>query len=136
MRGIRLVPYVRPLTNFKINNKLSTLCPLNFRGVFDEDSLPKFKSKPHYPWCIVVNTLKDTSQTVGHWVVIMFGNDGKGYYFDPLGEKPKHSHWIRYLRKYSLGKRWTFNKLKVQNDYSNLCGHLCILYIMDKMKYP
>ena len=89
-----------PLSNVQIEKYLSARLPNRFKGVYDADSLPNkaTAAKWDYPFAIVVNTMKDTTASVGHWIAMVFTEDSRGHYFDPYGKKPKSVEWKEFLR--------------------------------------
>ena len=124
-----------PLSNVQIEQYLSSRLPNSFKGVYDADSLPgkATVAKWDYPFAIVVNTMKDTTAGVGHWIAMVFTEDGKGHYFDSYGKKPKSAAWKEFLRSTSLHGKWTYSKVKVQSDYTNSCGYLAIKFIVMRL---
>ena len=77
------------LSNVQIQQYLSSRLPNNFEGVYDADSLPDKATvaKWDYPFAIVVNTMKNTTAGVGHWIAMVFTKDGTGHYFNSHGQK-------------------------------------------------
>ena len=102
-----------------------------FKGVYDADSVPHIGRTWTAPLALVVNTKKDTSKDVGHWIAIVITADGKGHYFDSLGKPPVFSHWLKLLKSFS--NSISINRQKVQRDYTNSCGYIVIDYIMKRI---
>lgn len=97
-----------------------------FRGVFASDTLPKILSKPAI---VIANT--DSSNLPGtHWVAFYFNSKGNAEYFDSSGQYPHKKEFITFLRRNS--KRFTFNKHQLQGQFSNTCGHYCMVYSLYK----
>lgn len=97
-----------------------------FRGVFASDSLPKRISKPAI---VIANT--DSSYMPGtHWVAFYFSSKGTAEYFDSSGQYPHKKEFNNFLRRNS--KRFTSNKQQIQGQFSNTCGHYCMVYSLYK----
>jgi hypothetical protein len=95
-------------------------------GVFPANQLPDVRMGRSFG--LICNTHID-SMPGEHWISI-FG-DGKGYleFFDSFGRTPaSNSNYIALW----LGKRSkavNINRIKLQGDYSNVCGLYCILFL-------
>ena len=95
-----------------------------FKGVYPCDELP-YNSE--LPLNIIVNT--DPSNRPGqHWVCVCIEKSGKGEYFDSFGLPPFKEEIFNFLELKS--KRWSFNRIPLQNIASVTCGNYCVLYII------
>lgn len=135
MALVNTVYDIPPLSNFQIANIMNHLrVKPYFKGVYDMDSLPKQRFA--YPWAIIVNTEKDTTRSIGHWICMLFDKYGRGHYFDSYGSPPPHKHWRDYLVQKSLNRIWKHSSLVVQRLNTSTCGYLCIDYIVLRLKRP
>src|SRR5437868_5998484 len=90
-------------------------------GVFASDQLPKNIS---YPAAFIFNT--DPSYMPGmHWVAVYFDKSGKCSYFDSYGLQP----FVNSIETFLTKSDYQFNKLQIQGNDSNVCGHYCILFL-------
>ena len=90
-------------------------------GVFASDQLPKNIS---YPAAFIFNT--DPSYMSGmHWVAVYFDKSGKCSYFDSYGLQP----FVNSIETFLAKNDYQFNKLQIQGNDSNVCGHYCILFL-------
>lgn len=114
---------VQIMNVMKKNNKTKQY----FQGVFASDKLPKLKVKK--PSCFIINT--DPSSKPGtHWVAIYFPKKGSAEYFDSFGFKPKIKSITNFLT--ANCKRYTYNKIQLQNIFSTVCGNYCCEYLMHR----
>jgi hypothetical protein len=89
-----------------------------FQGVFSSDRLPE------EPKLLVCNT--DPHHRPGeHWICINVDVQGRGEYFDSLGQPPSET-FKHYLNEHC--RSWTFNKRQLQSILSRFCGHYCCFY--------
>jgi hypothetical protein len=95
----------------------------NFRGVFMRDKLPSRGPKSRE--AAILNL--DSSRGSGtHWVC--YKKNGEFVrFFDSTGSSGPPSELVQYLK----GSRIVFNTKSYQEPGSNLCGHLCLLYLMN-----
>jgi hypothetical protein len=98
----------------------------SFKGVYPSDRCPRTLKRGS---CYVVNT--DPTQYPGrHWVCI-YVPEGKGAveYFDSYGRPPTTIPGIaRVLRNAR------YNTKQIQSLYSDVCGHHCIYYLLNKCR--
>jgi len=74
---------------------------------------------------MVVN--EDPAKEIGsHWVAIYAKNNEHVFYFDSYGDEP-NKLIKNYLNKNF--KKITRNVIRIQNVFSNSCGHFCIYFI-------
>lgn len=98
------------------------------QGVYAVDALP-IGQLEKYPCGFIVNT--DPSGMPGkHWVAIYFDAYKTGEFFDSYGKRPEYYNtmFLTFLRRNALFYR--YNNKKLQNDYSNVCGHYCVYFLM------
>lgn len=113
------------LTNFDISRIARSKKISSFRGVFMRDSLPK---KPLTNECAILNLDKSSGRGT-HWVC--YKKIGKcARYFDSTGKGKPPPQLVRYLKNVRI----TVNKKRYQSPNSNLCGHLCLLFLLDLIK--
>lgn len=97
-------------------------------GVFASDRLPVNIKKPAL---IVANT--DPSQKPGtHWVAFYLPKRGKCEYFDSYGRAPLNKNFVKFLQSHH--QKFDFNRMRLQSDFSTLCGQYCCVYLYSKSK--
>ena len=85
-----------------------------FLGVFPRDMIPKHTDTGS----IIANT--DTSSEAGaHWVA-MYRQDNVCEFFDSYGRPFKNKF---------LGTKYVYNRIKLQSDYSPVCGQYCLYFL-------
>ena len=123
---------VKGLTNHQLDKKLKGVLGKIYVGTNDFDSLP---TPPSFtPWACIVNTLKDTENQVGHWCAIVVDKRGFGHFFDSYGQPVPHVTWVNYLKNISKNGRFSRTTVKIQPFNTNICGHLCALYIIERLR--
>lgn len=133
MTQIKKLNEIKPLSNFDIEHIMKYYMDKKlFLGVFDQDSLPKID---HRPTSLILNTMTDKSNKIGHWVSIVIDKRGKGHYFDSYGKPPIYKSWKRFLTQNSQRGVWVFNKRQVQDYNTNSCGYFAIDFIVKRLKY-
>lgn len=90
-----------------------------FAGVFPSNLIPK-----NINAYAIVN-LDPWPKKGTHWVVV-----GRGEYFDPLGFPPKVLKIRDFLLSFKNKSKIWINNVRVQDYFSNVCGHYCIFYII------
>lgn len=93
-----------------------------FRGCFPIDRIP---TKATAPFCFVLNS--DPAGKPGqHWIAV-YVDSHIAVFFDSLAQTPQFYSRALYsfLQRQHHGRVWT-SKLKVQSDFSELCGQYCI----------
>lgn len=121
---------IKPLNNFDIINLARKLKIPHFHGVFMRDTLllteKKKKRKVADCECWILN--HGSSQTNGsHWTALA-KNYNTAFYFDSFGKLPPPLEVIKYL---DSDVRLFYNAKKYQNYGTNICGHLCLRFLMD-----
>lgn len=82
------------------------------------------------PVLLVCNT--STSDRPGeHWVAICIDKHQRGEFFDSLG-MPPIVYGLGECMKHA--KQWMFNDVKIQGDFSSVCGYYVIGYLRSKMQ--
>ncbi len=108
--------------------KMDRFGQLYFQGVFAADELNK-EYVTQFPSGYIVNT--DPSNKPGsHWVPVAFYFDKnrKGHFFCSYGKSPDHYKFDKWIDKNS--DSWTFNKHRLQSDWSTVCGQYCLYYVL------
>ena len=115
------LPAKKALTDYDILHYVHKYKIKNFRGVFDRDNLPK---KPYKYESGVVNL--DSKYGVGtHWTAYTkFENDI--IYFDSFGDLLAPKELINYFKNCNI----YYNKERYQHFNSNICGQLCIKFLL------
>jgi hypothetical protein len=99
-----------------------------FGGVLPCNLLPR--SMAVGPKFFIVN-LDEHWKSGSHWVVVAVRSATSiPEYFDSYGIPPTKQDIIMFLERNSVGKGWTYNKIKYQGNLSTVCGYYCILYSM------
>lgn len=92
-------------------------------GVYPADRIPHVWGNPS---AFVFNTQKH-NQHGAHWVAMYVDKNGVGWYFDSLGKAP---HIPDHLRRIQRNCRlFSWNNIRLQSEYSNVCGHYCIMFL-------
>ena len=100
----------------------------NFLGIYARDELP-YKVK--YPSFFIFNT-DNRSEPGEHWLAIFIDENKNAEFFDSYGNHPRYFRLEKYLDK--IGRSWTYNDKIIQDYFSQLCGHYCIYFIIQKLK--
>ena len=95
--------------------------------VFAANRLPLYVSLPSYIIC----NLDPDHLPGSHWIAIYISESGYGEYFDSFGRRPTGSH-LKFLKRNN--KQFTFNNLRIQNDFTSVCGKYCIVYLYFKYR--
>ena len=98
-----------------------------FRGVYSLDHINQCHGQGVY----VCNT--DPSDMPGqHWITVAIREDGSGEYFDSFGLPPQKEEFAKFLNKET--RQWTYNAECLQHPLSTVCGHYCVLYVLNYAK--
>lgn len=102
-----------------------------FQGVFPSDQLPN-KIK-RYPAAFVAN-VDPKGRPGSHWCAFYFTQDEMGELFDFYGLKPQDysQHFLQFLETNS--HHWTYNHQDLQSLTSNVCGHYCLYYVINRCR--
>ena len=116
------------LNSIQLLNILKTeKCTKNiFLGIFPRNKLP---DKIKYPSCFILNT-DPSSERGKHWLAFYFNENKICYFFDSFGNSPKIFGLEKYILKNS--KKFTFNKIRYQELFSQSCGYFCLLFLILK----
>ena len=107
----------------QLNNILSSCeeTKLLFSGVFPlnrlNDNIPQHG-------VYICNSQPDHMQGQ-HWLAIGVNKTGGAYYFDSYGLPPHHEQIYGFLCNF---KSWKFNRKKLQNEFTAVCGQYCVLF--------
>ena len=99
-------------------------------GVFAADQLPR--TIPIFPCGFIANT--DNSNRPGqHWVAFFIRDDNVVEFFDSYGQNPglyngQFTSWIDRHAKTVL-----VNELRLQSDYSNVCGLYAVYFLRQRL---
>ena len=97
-----------------------------YGGVFPRDNLPsKIET---FPRAYVANT--DTGREPGkHWVAFYFENKHYAEFFDSYGNDPGYlaKEFESFLSRNV--KDWIHNVVRLQGDFSTVCGQYCVLFL-------
>ena len=95
-----------------------------FKGVYARNRLPRLLNVPS---ALVGN--KDPDHRMRqHWVAIYIDANSKGEYYDPTGRPPYLRAYVNFMKKHC--HTWTYNTVRVQEEWSTMCGHHCIFYLI------
>jgi hypothetical protein len=94
-------------------------------GVFASDQLPTSFVKP----ALFVINYDDSKHSGSHWISMFFAQNGEAEYFDSYSLGPI-KRFKKYLKRHST--KYTFNKKRLQGDFSSCCGHYCCIYLFYK----
>ena len=97
-----------------------------WRGVFPLDKLKGLPSSKSLPAGYIANTAPST-HAGKHWVAFYFTEDGAEF-FDSYGFAPARPQMTKLLKAYG-DKKWKRNKLRLQGNFSTVCGQYCIFYL-------
>lgn len=102
-----------------------------FQGVFPSDSLPNQIQR--YPAAFVAN-VDPQGEPGSHWCAFYFTQDQKGEFFDSYGLKPDdYSQAFQdFITKNSVD--WIYNQRDLQSLDSNVCGHYCLYYLLNRCR--
>ena len=117
------------MNTHQISNILSSDCELStsFVGVFASDRLPKHCEQP----AALICNLDPHNQPGSHWVAIYIEND-IGEYFDSYGLPPLNKNIVSFLQNNC--QEWKFRNEELQAINSDVCGHYCIWYLLQKIQ--
>jgi len=97
-------------------------------GVFSADRLPQ----TYYPCAFIANT-DDYSQRGEHWCAFYSDKPGSAEFFDSYGNPPGYYNdrfktWLNRRTSSAV-----FNGLRIQSDFSSVCGLYCLFYLRQKL---
>jgi hypothetical protein len=102
-----------------------------FQGVFPSDQLPN--KIENYPAAFVAN-VDPKGQPGSHWCAFYFTQDQQGEFFDSYGLKPQYytQAFLTFIENNS--REWTYNHQDLQSLTSNVCGHYCLYYVINRCR--
>lgn len=100
-----------------------------FQGVFPSDRLPMHVER--YPAALVAN-VDGHDRPGSHWCAFYIDDEQHGEFFDSYGQKPEEycSSFKTFLDNNC--KQWTYNSQQMQSLGSNVCGHYCLYFIVNR----
>lgn len=113
----------RPLTNIELLKSVKILNIPHFRGIFMRNSMPI-----DGPWQneTAIMNLDDKSGSGTHWTA--YKKVGSNvYYFDSFGDLKPPTNLLKYLGNVNI----YYNYDRYQEDNTNICGHLCLKFLME-----
>ena len=119
--------------------KRDTLTKTVFRGVYPVDILPK--SVNQFPAAFIANT-DESNEDGEHWVAFYFPSKERAEFFYSYG---KYAHeldprFLKFMQNICRRRRgeghqsFVYNSQKLQAPMSNVCGHYCIYYIVQRTR--
>ena len=110
----------------ELSHILTSVSPQTWNvGVFARDEFAEAKlttAKQKQKCMFICNT--DCSHKPGrHWVVLCIDGQGKNTYFDSYGLPPFHKEFSTFLNK-----NYVYNDIQLQEPFTTVCGHYCVLF--------
>ena len=101
----------------------------SFQGVFPSDRLPDHIDR--YPAALVAN-VDVHSKPGSHWCAFFIDENHQGQFFDSYGQEPQ-----QYCMDFKIFldkncKQWTYNSQVLQSLGSDVCGHYCLYFIINR----
>lgn len=97
-----------------------------FDGVFPCDQLPG--QLPLYPSAVVANT-DPVGEPGKHWIAFYFNENKHLDYFDSYGSSPETYPKLNEFANLN-SSTIVFNDRQLQGNFSDVCGHYCIAFIV------
>ena len=100
-----------------------------FKGVFPSDRLPtKIKQYP----AALVTKVDPHDKPGSHWCAFYIDEHGQGEFFDSYGQAPDRysMEFKQFLDRHC--PTWTYNTKQLQSLGSNVCGHYCLYYLINR----
>lgn len=94
-------------------------------NVYAANRIPLFVETPMY----LIGNLDPDTQPGSHWVAIHIDANRTGEYFDSYGRQPRGFYHRFILRN---TKKWRTNIVRLQNDFTSVCGEYCVMYLAYK----
>ncbi|XP_038069823.1 uncharacterized protein LOC119739037 [Patiria miniata] len=101
-----------------------------FEGVYPVNGLPQ--ERVPWPSAFVITARSVPSFGMNHWVAVYITPYGEGEVFDSLGKPPKHPMLQEFLRNNTI--RTVYNRLRIQGDYSEVCGHHVLFFLLQRCR--
>ena len=96
----------------------------DFIGCFPTDLQPITK-KQRFP--LIFNLSKHNEK--GSHFVAVFKNKHQLLYFDSFGKPPQKKLLKQFLNKHQNNRKFSYNKIKIQDDTSSFCGLFCLCFL-------
>lgn len=94
-----------------------------FGGVLSSDCLPIYRNNSSG---FIIN-LDPHTLPGSHWIAIFFNDNGRVYFFDSYGRKPRNKNILNFMKRNA--KMIFYNKVCVQDFYSVSCGLFCLYFL-------
>jgi len=91
-------------------------------GVYARDQIPSEINQR--PVGFIFNT-NSSDKSGKHWLAVYFQSRDKGEFFDSYGHPPEY---------FSLDSNLNYNKKRLQSIHSNVCGHYCLYYLLQRCR--
>jgi hypothetical protein len=117
---------IQPLSNIDLIKYAKDLNISNFRGVFSSDTLPlriRLNEKG------IINTEGVKKGPGKHWVCYSKRGD-EILYYDSYGNLRPSLKTIEYFKSGGKNIKIKYNYSRDQPDNTNICGHLCLLFLL------
>ena len=95
-----------------------------FIGCFPLDLQPLTKKSN---FSIIFNLSKHDEK--GSHFIAIYKNKKQIIYFDSFGQPPKKPLILRFLKKHGKNHKFSYNKIKIQDDASSFCGIFCLSFL-------
>ena len=99
----------------------------NHVSMYAANQIPKYIQQGAF----IVNTDVDTKPGT-HWCAMYFSGSGQAEYWDSYGLPPQNHYFQTAIINNS--RSFTYNRIKLQNDSSNVCGQFCLFYLMMRLR--
>ena len=115
------------MNSTQILSYLKKLPGIQHIGVYASDRMPNY-IRPST--AIIVNTDPHTRSGT-HWVAFYLDRNAEHVeYFDSFGSPPHLPDFQRFLKR--IGRRYIYNRNRLQGFNSSVCGYYCLLYLLCK----
>lgn len=115
------------MDTIEIQTHLSKIHPSLEGNVYAANRLPVYVATPYY----MISNLDPDTKPGSHWIAIHIDRNRIGHYFDSYGRKPTGYH-LTFLNRNS--RVWDFNCVRIQNDWTTVCGEYSIMYLYHKFQ--
>lgn len=109
--------------------KYESHCKKYFLGVYARNELPKSFNK--LPSALIFNT-DNRNEPGEHWLAIFIDEYRNVEFFDPAGMHPSFYGLESYIS--SIGNSMNWNSKRIQSEFSEICGQICIFYLYFKCR--
>ena len=75
-----------------------------------------------YRKCLYICNTNSSHKPGSHWVVLCINGKGERLYFDAYGLPPMYIEFRQFLKNY------VYNDVQLQETFSTMCGHYCMLF--------